>query len=485
MGRPIKSCPEPEEHWLSATLNGSDIKGEDGRAAGLTRRTNVGWGLVILFTLAGFLTAGYTLGILGDLGELRPSLTKIVKSFAGGSNTDITDQVDSIDSSARKFEASSSSKGESADTISRAVVAVPVEVAGSTTAEASARIEVERLTWLLETSEAIWAEGHNAERERSDGIAKDLASVRAELADRVTAEASARTEVAQMTKLLEAKETEWTKRIDAERESSAGLAKDLATVRAELTDRVTAEASARTEVAQMTKLLEAKETEWTKRIDAERESSAGLAKDLASVRAELANRVTAEASARTEVAQMTKLLEAKETEWTKRIDAERESSAGLAKDLASVRAELANRVTAEASARTTNDLTTNIKTGSATTERLKTVTVPDPLQMTIGRGGSSIFATDEARLIARAEFLIGQGDVGGARRFLERAVEGHSARAAFLLAETYDLRILRTLQVYGVRGDTQRALELYGVASEGGIDKAKERMSALKGAESP
>ena len=182
---------------------------------------------------------------------------------------------------------------------------------------------------------------------------------------------------------------------------------------------------------------------------------------------------------------MTKLLEAKETEWTKRLDAERESSAGLAKDLASVRAELANRVTAEASARTTNDLTTNIKTGSATTDRLKTVTVPDPLQMTIGRGGSSIFATDEARLIARAEFLIGQGDVAGARRFLERAVEGHSARAAFLLAETYDSRILRTLQVYGVRGDTQRALELYGVASEGGIDKAKERMSALKGAESP
>ena len=179
-------------------------------------------------------------------------------------------------------------------------------------------------------------------------IARDLASVRAELADRVTAEASARTEVAQMTKLLEAKETEWTKRLDAERERSAGMLvrKIWLRVRAKLpvlllklpqvrSGRVTAEASARTEVAQMTKLLEAKETEWTKRLDAERERSAGLAKDLATVRAELADRVTAEASARTEVAQMTKLLEAKETEWTKRLDAERESSAGLAKDLAS------------------------------------------------------------------------------------------------------------------------------------------------------
>ena len=143
--------------------------------------------------------------------ELRSSLTKIVTSFAGGSNTDITDEVGSIDSSARKFEASSFSKKERADSIPRAVVADPVEVAASTTAEPSARMEVERLTWLLEMSETIWAEGHNAERERSNGVARDLATVRAELADRVTAEASARTEVAQMTKLLEAKETEWTK----------------------------------------------------------------------------------------------------------------------------------------------------------------------------------------------------------------------------------------------------------------------------------
>ena len=329
------------------------------------------------------------------------------------------------------------------------------------------------MTMLLEAKETEWTKRLDAERERSSGLAKDVATVRSELADRVAAEASARTEVAQMTMLLEAKETEWTKRLDAERERSSGLAKDVATVRSELADRVAAEASARTEVAQMTMLLEAKETEWTKRLDAERERSSGLAKDVATVRSELADRVAAEASARTEVAQMTMLLEAKETERTKRLDAERERSSGLAKDVATVRSELADRVAAKASARTTNDLTTNIKTGSATTDRLKTVTVPDPVQMTIDR------------LIARGEFLIGQGDVAGARRFLERAVEGDSARAAFLLAETYDSRILRTLQVYGVRGDTQKALELYGVAAEGGIDKAKERMSALKGAESP
>ena len=219
MDRPLESYREPEEHCASATRNGSDIKAENGRAPRLIRPTNLGRaGLVILFTLVGLMAAGYTLGVLGDLGELRPSLTKLVTSFAGGSNTDVTDKVGSIDSSARNFEASSFSKRENADSIPRAAVAVPGEVAANTTPEASAHMQLERLTRLLETSEATWAEGYKAEQERVDAIARDLASVRVELADRITAEASARTEVAQMTMLLEAKETEWTKRLDAERE---------------------------------------------------------------------------------------------------------------------------------------------------------------------------------------------------------------------------------------------------------------------------
>jgi hypothetical protein len=236
----------------------------------------------------------------------------------------------------------------------------------------------------------------------------------------------------------------------------------------------------------MAKALEARETEWTKTLDAERKRSDAVAKDLAGVRTALADRATAEASARADVAQAAKLLEAKEAEWAKKLDAERERFAGVAKDQASLRAELAARVTAAASARSTGASTTNIRTGPVMADRLS---APEPSRTTVDRGGGSTStiatsAVDEARLIARAEFLIGQGDVAGARRFLERAVEGQSARAAFLLAETYDARILRTMQVYGVRGDTHRALELYKMASEGGIDKAKERMSALK-AESP
>ena len=47
-----------------------------------------------------------------------------------------------------------------------------------------------RFGYLLETNEAFWAAGLDAERERSVGMARDLATVRAELADGIPAEAS-------------------------------------------------------------------------------------------------------------------------------------------------------------------------------------------------------------------------------------------------------------------------------------------------------
>ena len=50
-------------------------------------------------------------------------------------------------------------------------------------------------------------------------------------------------EVAQVERLLEANETDWTKKLEAERERFDGVARDLDTVRAELADRIAAEAS--------------------------------------------------------------------------------------------------------------------------------------------------------------------------------------------------------------------------------------------------
>jgi TPR repeat protein len=92
----------------------------------------------------------------------------------------------------------------------------------------------------------------------------------------------------------------------------------------------------------------------------------------------------------------------------------------------------------------------------------------------------TISSADEAKLLARAESLIKQFDFASARLLLAYALEKGSARAAFMMAETYDPQILRSSQIYGIRGDPQRAREFYQLAAEAGVEKAQERVEALR-----
>ena len=89
-------------------------------------------------------------------------------------------------------------------------------------------------------------------------------------------------------------------------------------------------------------------------------------------------------------------------------------------------------------------------------------------------------SAEEAALVARAESLIRQYNFVGARLLLAHAVEKGSARAAFVMAKTYDWRILRSLRAYGVRGDAQTAREFYQLAAAAGIEKARGRVEALQ-----
>jgi TPR repeat protein len=86
----------------------------------------------------------------------------------------------------------------------------------------------------------------------------------------------------------------------------------------------------------------------------------------------------------------------------------------------------------------------------------------------------------DERLTLRAEELFRKGDVSGARLLLERALDSGNARAAFLLAETFDPNVLSRMGVFGIRGDAAKARELYGRARAMGMAQAGERMEALK-----
>ncbi len=81
---------------------------------------------------------------------------------------------------------------------------------------------------------------------------------------------------------------------------------------------------------------------------------------------------------------------------------------------------------------------------------------------------------DDRKLLARAEALVRQRDIVGARILLEHTLAKGSARAAFMLAETHDSRMLRSSGAYGIKADTDKARELYARAAAAGIDAARQ-----------
>jgi TPR repeat protein len=87
--------------------------------------------------------------------------------------------------------------------------------------------------------------------------------------------------------------------------------------------------------------------------------------------------------------------------------------------------------------------------------------------------------SETSHLIARAQLLLSQGNINGARAVLERAIEMGSSKASFVIAETYDPAILPRWNVYGTRGDIAKAREYYAKAADGGNEEAKGRLRSL------
>jgi hypothetical protein len=85
------------------------------------------------------------------------------------------------------------------------------------------------------------------------------------------------------------------------------------------------------------------------------------------------------------------------------------------------------------------------------------------------------------RLIARGERESEQGSVAVARQFYLRAAQIGVARAAMLLAATYDPRELARSGVQGVQPNVAEARKWYERARELGAPEAEERLARLGG----
>jgi hypothetical protein len=90
---------------------------------------------------------------------------------------------------------------------------------------------------------------------------------------------------------------------------------------------------------------------------------------------------------------------------------------------------------------------------------------------------SSVPST-EHRWLTRADMLLMNGDISGARLVLEHALAEGSNLAAFKLAETYDPKQLFRWGAHGVRGDWAKAQALYQRAYVAGVAQARERIAS-------
>jgi len=85
-----------------------------------------------------------------------------------------------------------------------------------------------------------------------------------------------------------------------------------------------------------------------------------------------------------------------------------------------------------------------------------------------------------ATLLKRAQGLLDIGDLAGARLLLERAADAHEAKAAFILAQTYDPAVLGTTDARSIAPDPATARLWYEKAAQFGSQEAQQRLGQLQ-----
>ena len=278
-----------------------------------------------------------------------------------------------------------------------------------------------------------------------------------------------------------------------------------------------------TEASESKRIANSKPRESKQALDESEARSKALAPELASAREnDVAARNLAAARERETAAEALKtnqIADARQMELKRALDESEKRALALERELASARATIASaekpsnaEVTARAAALPTGPLDRPMERSNAASENRGSMPTPqsrgnvtagvqtssdatpdDAAAGALGRLTRSnrsqpdrpqppraMSSAEEAKLVARAESLIKQFDFASARLLLAYALEKGSARAAFLMAQTYDWQMLRSSQAYGVRGDAQRAREFYQLAAAAGIEKARERVEALQ-----
>lgn len=348
------------------------------------------------------------------------------------------------------------------------------------------------------------------QRDRADAAVQRLSSVQAEFEAARTAAMKTRKAEAEQRQTLE-------RELGRQQDRADALARQTVSLTGERDDA----RSAARESARTTDVARAEnKTELAK----ERDKKEALLRELTSARKEVEERSAALAAAYAEILRVTE-LNATAAKQSDALAGERKRADGLARELASTRAQLedanaklaatnssANRPPEQTAQDRAPDLAPNgdgagrsreqdtartvasnppppAKPGSSTLQAQTTNRTPsaDPnskvaaaYERSAPTSATPRALADEQRLLARANALLRQADISSARQLIELALARGSAQAAFMLAETYDPPVLESWRARGVAGDRAKARDLYQRAKAGGIEEAEERIKALK-----
>src|SRR5215213_7324216 len=330
-------------------------------------------------------------------------------------------------------------------------------------------------------SSAIWRalRGSASEQQRDNALLETrqaLVLAHGEI-EALKAEGSRTLASAEAVRAAEAQGVEQQGALAREREEAERLKRDLVDARNEI-EALKAEASRALASAEAVRAAEAQGVEQQEALAREREEAERLKRDLADARSEI-EALKAEGSRALASAEAVRAAEAQGVEQQEALAREREEAERLTRDLADARGEIealkaeGSRTLASAEAVAEGQTSQNAGEPQGTTGQGAN---PDPAST----ASTLAPTTPEQVLLARANSLLKDGDISGARLLLERAVQTGSSRAAFQLAETHDPRQLSRWRAHGIRGDWATAQALYLRAHEGGIMEAKDRIAPIQ-----
>jgi hypothetical protein len=311
------------------------------------------------------------------------------------------------------------------------------------------------------------------EHARAGQLEKELAAARRDVETQTALVAKASAESSKAKQATDGV-TDLQKSLQQERERASRLENYIATSLRDVDARTIPATKAA--VVRLKQELDRSTAELKKSLQAERDRAGQLEKDLAAARRDVETQATLAAKASDDASKLKQAAESGAAELRKSLQQERARVAQLERDLASARN---TRNAAGPAGVTTGQITSDQAREAAP----KTPAAAEPVTVAVARADvrpGAADAAEEARLVARASVLLGQGDIGSARIVLERAAETGNAQASFTLAETYDPLILSRWGAYGTRGDASKARDLYAKAAAGGINEAKERLDALR-----